>query len=338
MLFGSLAVAALSWGPTTPDVRWTTEAACVQVERLPDLIADFGPGMPSETIVLGATQFEEDWLVDVEFGDVSRTVQGHDCGVLTEAVALIVAVRVDAVVTSQVVAKRQAEPSPEPLPLELTPPEPIPVVSEPVSTDVSGDAANAQVRELPSSEDVSVKGRMSVGGTMALRAAGDLGTLPRGGATLAISGGVRWGHARVELGALTTLGPDVRRSALGVRGVFRVFSGLARGCWVLDTPSAQIPLCAAIEAGVLQGRARGLSAPNDIDALWLAPGLSTSVGRKRGVVRPAGFLEVAVPMFRHEFLSPDVGTLHQLPVAVIRAGLELRFAWGKGLERERPAS
>ncbi|MGH1346047.1 MAG: hypothetical protein ACRBN8_31070 [Nannocystales bacterium] len=307
MLFGLLAM-ALYAAPAQPsvEVRWVGPVQCVDPVELEALVVELA-GVPPSPIVLSvsatpATQ----WSVEIEYEDTQRVVASDDCALLTEAVALIVAVRIDPLRTaSQVEPEPEPEPGPTPEPEPELEPKPAP-------------------RPRPLEPERPRPARGPLAPSAAVGVAGSLGSLPRGGVALRADVGVRRNALEVDIGAVATLGPE-SRAQQGVASAFRLFAGLAQACWVLESGAVAAPLCGRAEVGLFQARPRGLQRPNDINALWLAPALRAGLAPARGRFAPEGFLEVAAPLRRHRFEVTGVGRLHRLPPVALRLGVALRF-------------
>lgn len=312
MLFGLLAL-ALQASPAQPsvEVRWSSPAQCIDEVELGALVVELA-GVPASPIALSVTEpLDTVWHVEVTYEDTLRVVESDDCALLTEAVAIIVAVR-----TNPLQVARQLEPTPSPAPPSAPKlPEPTPVVElKPEPEPAPAPAPVASRR----------RARTPVTPTVVIGAAGSLGTLPRGGVALRADVGLRLKALEFDIGALATLGPE-SRARQGVASTFRMFGGLAQACWVLETGPVSAPLCGRAEVGVVQGRPRGLENPNDVDGLWIAPALRAGLGSSRGNFAPEGFLEVAAPLRKHQFEAAEVGQLHSLPPVVLRLGIALRW-------------
>lgn len=320
MPFGLLAL-VLQGAPAQPpvDVRWVGSPACIDERDLVTQVVELA-GPPASPIELEATSVAQGWQVTVRYDDTVRVVEAADCAVLTEAVALIVAVRVDAIATASSVEPKR-EPAPEPLP---DPPPGPPPPPDPVPAPAPAVEPEPEPPAPPRKQAAPVRA------TALLGVGGDLGTLPRGGVALRADVGMRWRALEVDLGGLATLGPPSppRR---GVESAFRLFGGLAQACWVLESGAVAAPLCARTEVGVLQASPRGLSSPRDVNALWVAPGVRAGLAPRRWRFAPEGFVEVAAPLQQHSFEVGDtgVGELHRLPPVVVRLGLALRWK-GRG--------
>lgn len=321
-MFVGLLVLALQATPTShsADVRWVGPAQCVDEVELGALVVELAGVSPSPITLSVTGAAPAAWRVEVTYEDTTRVVESDDCALLTEVVALIVAVRIDPIRTAVGVGvgvepATQPEPEPEPTPaLEPAPefaptPEPEPEPS-PIPMSRGPERARPQARRLLPSAVIG--------------AAGSLGTLPRGGVAFRADVGLRRNAFELDIGALATLGPE-SRAINGVASTFRLFGGLAQACWVLESGTVEVPLCGRAEVGVLTGRPRGLENPKNVNALWVAPALRAGLGPSRGRFAPEGFLEVAAPLQRHRFEVEGVGRLHRLPPVVLRLGIALRW-------------
>lgn len=313
MLFGLLALALLGAPAQAPvEIRWDGEPQCIDEPALKAQIVELS-GQPKSEIALSVVAAESGWQVRVTYEAVERVVEASDCAVLTDAVALIVAVRVDAVRTAVSI---ESEPEPQPSP------EPVP----PPSIEPASPPGREVVAAPPPPEREPERAPLRTTPTLMFGVAGDLGSLPRGGAALRLDAGIRRGGVEVDAGAVATLGPpSVTRD--GVRSAFRVFAGLVQACWRLESTRVEVPLCGRAELGVVQARPEGLTRPSERDVLWVAPGVRAAVAPTRGRFAPEGFVEVAAPLRRHVFEvgETSVGVLHRLPPAVLRVGIALRW-------------
>lgn len=307
-----LASPEMAWLETT----WSSERACVRAESIAARVeallgTDRVP--PATTLGLTATQSGDAWTValDLQAGELSRQreLRGDDCEVLTEAVALVVAVQLDPVAVAAVV---------EPVVAPAIVPEPD-VVPEPASESREPDVApRPPPLPLPRSRPRAVLGA-SIGG--------EIGISPRSAAAFALDVGVTWKHVRLELGGLTSLGPDAR-PVDGVSSRFRLFAGVVRGCGVIVRDAIEFPICGALEIGELWARARGLDDPRTVHAFWLAPviGIRPRWNATRRVALGV-LIDVVIPIYRHEFAAPPTRFEHAVaPVAGrVGVGAEIRL-------------
>lgn len=313
--------------------QWDTTPACVDATTIPsrvDALID-GPSEAPVLVSLGAEEsdeLEERWTISVRLhegaAEHARTLRGRDCTTLTEAVALVVAVQLDAVASaSSVPLQRAPSAARPPLPAEprpAAPPQPRPpALTEPSSAMPASPSP-------PPAESRPKGSRLAVHLGAALGA--ELGLQPRHAASLELSAGLAWPHARLDAGALASAGPRSQVDALPeVGGRFLLLGGLVRGCGVIVRNRFALPLCGGIEAGDLRGSGLGVQRPRKADTLWFAvtAGMRPQwrVGRRVAV---GGQLDLIVPLIRQRFSITDVGPVHSIPAVGARLGVTLRWS------------
>lgn len=319
-LVGGAGFAGQPIDAASPEVVWTTPRACVDEGEFRRQLGALVAEPTDETVQLGATNTDGGrWTVVVEFRGVRRVLSSDDCRVLEAAAALVVAVRIDAVATAGAIGSAEIQRPSEPRPQEPVPEEPQPDPKPQAPPEESARVPPPEPLASRSSPIPPPKFAAGLGG------GGDVGSLPRGGVALLADAGVRWPRASVAAGFVGVVGPASRANAVGVRGAFRTWSGVARGCGVLSIGSWEAPLCGGFELGVMQAFPRGLTAGRDVNALWLAPTAGVRLQRWFGRLAPAFFVDLALPLRRHQFETADAGTLHSLPPLVVRAGVAIRF-------------
>ncbi|MEM7153868.1 MAG: hypothetical protein AAF799_13550 [Myxococcota bacterium] len=310
-------------GTSTPvQTRWETVPACVDAVRVsPRVVALMGsaPGEPVR-LSLGAVEHEEGWRVSLalERGDLSvtRTLEGRDCTTLTEAVALVVAVQLDAASVIEQVPVQTVRPPTE-RPREAPPaPEQRPAPPPTVSPRTSGPA-DAPVRPPTRRSRL----RAHLGASIAA----ERGILPAAAASFEVSAGVAWPHARLEFGALSSVGPDAAAATLpSVGGRFRLFAGTLRACGILGERRFQLPLCSTVELGDLRAVGTGLSTPETIDALWIALGVGARPQWRLGPrLALGGLVDVVLPVQLHRFSTAEGGLVHAVAPVATRLGVAL---------------
>ena len=347
-LLAALAPLSLASAPTGPTIRWDTPPACVDAATLPARVAALvgDAAMPAVTVGIGAERNGDGdgWTVVLVLephgaaeGGVRRTLEGRDCATLTEAVALVVAVHLDAVAAAGVLALEETSERP------MGPVAAIPVL--PIATSTSHDGADTPrakadaPREGESSTDAGDRASSRPRVLASVAVAGEVGIQPRAGAAFELAGGVGWSHARVELGALASLGPDATSERLAtVGGRFRLLTGLVRGCGVLGTERVELPLCGGLELGDLRASGTGLRRPATVDAPWVAavasarpqwsPRLRSVAGagaRGRARLALGALLDVVIPLRRHRFATPEAGLVHAVDPVAVRFGLRVEL-------------
>src|SRR5262245_53716437 len=106
----ALAPLSLASAPTGLPIRWDTAPACVDAAAVPTRVAGLvgTSATPAGTLGLGAERSGESWRISLvleptDDSSLHRTLEGRDCATLTEAVALVVAVHLDAVAAAGVI-------------------------------------------------------------------------------------------------------------------------------------------------------------------------------------------------------------------------------------------
>ena len=228
-------------------------------------------------------------------GEHIRELAADDCGVLSRALALVVAVGLDAVaVASRSEVARQEDVSIAPVPADASGQD---AATAPARDDTQvpeREATRARSTESPAAtttlgvEDAASRSRgglppgLEIGGRVALGVGGLV--LPSAG--LGVQAGPYIGTRRVhvhvvaeywtartiELPEDPTVGADLRLA-----------SGGLRGCGVLERGRVRVPLCAGVDAGAVLARGRGdaLASRSSARAPWAAvivqPGVALRV-------------------------------------------------------------
>lgn len=350
-LLAALAPLSLASAPTGPTIRWDTPPACVDAAAVPARVAALvgEASMSAVTVGIGAARREDAWTVSLGLepggsagGAVRRTLEGRDCATLTEAVALVVAVHLDAVAAAGVLAHEETD--------EREEESPVPAVQPSASRDetraprTEADAprgGSPRSTRGPASGSIDTRERASSRprALASLGAAGEVGVQPRAGAAFELAGGVGWSHARVELGALASVGPDATSERLAtVGGRFRLLTGLVRGCGVPGNERVELPLCGGLELGDLRATGTGLRRPATVNALWVAavasarpqwsPRLRSTAGaddRRPARLALGALLDLVVPLRRHRFATPEAGLVHAVDPVGVRLGLRVEL-------------
>ena len=201
-----------------------------------------------------------------------RELDAPSCELLTKAAALVIAVHVDVVGTSQGVRELvQAPedflaldevPSPEPTGEGIAPP----IESAPVPTTVAirsrrGDDERPARRRPPAR-------RPSRAGVLRLVTHGGIGERPGFFGGIGIAGGYQRRTFRIEFEADYAV-PRVERQG-EFAGSFQAVHAVARGCWVSSFERWEFPLCGGPRVGGLRGVAtRGAEDPQAAWSPWL---------------------------------------------------------------------
>lgn len=292
--------------PEPEPLRWSAPVGCPSAAELRQGI-ELRLGRP-----LGPREAQIDARVDpgeggyrltlrAEARGVSeqRTLDADDCGALTAAAALIVALAVDPVAVAEVM-ESTAEP-------DALPPAP----------------RRRSASPGPSTPESAARGFL--GGLLRVGAGVGLGAGPGATAVPSLSGGLRWGRARLELEGSYWI---PRPSEPIESEVVRVQLGTAalRGCGVLARDRLEAPLCGGLQLGGMRGDYEQVSRTT----LWLAleagVGLSWWFAPRFGL---AGGFTAAVPLVRPGFdaaTDPPVRLFEPSSVAGrLWLGIELRL-------------
>lgn len=316
----------LASAPAELPIRWDGPPACVDAAgvgtRITALVGPTTP-LPAVALVLGAEPWARGWRVTLALEPsgagqaLRRTLEGRDCTTLTEAVALVVAVHLDAVAVAGVIMTEPLVEPPAPTrPTEPAIPEPGPRTVE-RATPVSAPVALA----VPRSPRARPRALASIA------VAGELGVLPRGAAAFELAGGVGWSRARLELGAAASVGPGVASERLPtVGGRFGLLTGVLRGCGVAGRSRMELPLCGGLELGDLRATGTGLQRPATVNAPWVA---AVASARPQWAPWPrlavGALLDLVVPLRRHRFTAPEAGLVHAVDPVAVRLGLRVEL-------------
>jgi hypothetical protein len=322
LLVASLAAAEVPIGREgdlahTPTIAWTAAPGCPEgavlrsrVERLIGrALRDGDEAVAVTAEVTRGENFALELRVRSDTGVRERTITASSCDELVEIAAVVIAVAVDP--SASLMPALEPEPAP--------PPDPV----VPAKASTSPTPVRVAPRGNP---------RRRPGGTLQASAGVGLGMVPGPTAAVGGGGGVRWAHARVDLG-LEHYVTRTARADDGSRGVdVRALIARAQGCWV---PTAgrvvEFPLCAGFAAGAVHGRGFGVPRGDSRRAAWI--GLHAQVGlwiaplagRRWFAFGP--MVRVQAPLVRPAFALDGFGVLYRTKAASLVAGLavELRF-------------
>lgn len=269
------------------------------------------------------------WALELELsgetGGGRRSLQAGRCDELAEAGALVVAIAVDpdAALGGGVVPP---------------PPEEVGGATGPEGQEPAGDGvanetgpkgqaiaapvdAADPVQEEAEVEDVEgtgLKGPVRTDSTwprVSLRAAGGVSFArllpgPSGAVSLVVSvSGRRW---RAEIGGLYA--PPVPGGTAAIGGLFQVGAVELRGCPVLRRGKVEVPLCAGLQIGAMQGRGRGtmLVETSTERSPWLALTLGAALGwRPHPRVGPWLQADAIVALLRPGFVTAGGVRVHE---------------------------
>jgi hypothetical protein len=278
---------------------------------------------------------------------VERQLEDPDCRVLADAAALMVAIALDpnaasratepvlAVDEVEAQAEAQAEPAPRPEPTPT-----IPAAREAKSAGTPTDAAAPSRRGAAPRECLpgpSLLRRASgdrfalrpACGAVGLRFGVQLGPLPRFGPGLGGYLAALWPRLRLELAGAHWFEQPARTAAdPNVGGDLRLTTGTALACGRLGVLRVEFPLCAGVELGALRGVGVGVDPSEKDTLLW-----SAFVAHARAGWSPvrrfalSALVGTAVPFTDYRFQITNIGTIHTVAPASLRAALsaEVRF-------------
>lgn len=288
--------------------------------------------------LLGPQALAEPWSIDttitrtqggfaavVEFRDpqpLTRELRAHGCERLADAIALLIAVRIDVVqvaaavqpVSSPSVASTPMVPLVPPGPSEATGASPSPMQSP----APRGGVERAERRVPPPDPFVGLEGALGFGPPRQFDG------------RMALTSGASWARARLE--ARFEYGPPrtVDYPADGVDGRFQRLGGSVLACRSLRERRLAVHGCGGLSVHAIRGRGqRGLPEPAVGWVPWLAPVLAGRLclrpGARVGVVFG---IEGALAAIRPRFTAGAVGVADLRTAAGsawITLGVELRF-------------
>ncbi|MCR9164031.1 MAG: hypothetical protein ACE37F_01975 [Nannocystaceae bacterium] len=265
-------VGGLEFGWSAPEGCGSADGLAAQVERY---LAQSG----AHTLRVDATAEVRDsgWHLSLSMTRPGQTtvreLDAPSCEMLTKAAALVIAVHVDVVGTSQGV--RELVQAPEDfLAVEDPPPaDPAPVgppaQSNAVPTTVAvrsrRPADERRARRRPPAQ------RPSRAGVLRLVTHGGVGERPGFFGGVGLAGGYQLRTFRIEA-QLDYAVPRVERQG-DIAGAFQSVHGVVRGCWVSGFERWEFPLCGGVRAGGLRGIATaGAEQPSAAWSPWVGLG------------------------------------------------------------------
>lgn len=260
-------------------LRWHSE--CVEraqaIVRLRELIPELPEQVPEQQGEIAVAVEITGTKAQVRFvssrGIDERTLEGQSCESLAEAVILVIAVAVEASVTTEATV----EPDEEQVPEEHVPEQPVDEETVQPPADEVAERSITPPPDEPASEPRTRRARGHVG----LLGGGGFGPIDAGVGVLTLEVGA---HGRGWRASARATWVIARTIALAdpPTSVGRYDGGLAgvRACVVPPLARAwlEVPVCAGIEAGVLRGQGIGATPdPNTATQPWaaveLGPGL-----------------------------------------------------------------
>jgi hypothetical protein len=319
---------ALAWGvsggaASAAELRLGEPSVCVTVEELSFRVEralgqPLAQAAPLELLVSAAHREPSGFSARVEISEAgipdsagSRSFSATRCEELLDTLALALALAIGS-------RSARAEPSPNDAAGGAAPPLTVAVVEPPVK---------AQDALVPP-DDGSRAPSFGVRGELVL----DTGSLPRGGAGLALGAGLAW--PAVELQLLGTLLPP-RESRIDVAdpespGVeLGLVAASLSGCVPLaaNGSAVAVAVCVGWELGMLSGQGTRVDDPHHQRALWSAGRIDLAASWR--IPNSPFQLELRVsglaPLTRDDFILGDIGSVHRPAAVVGRAGLGVRW-------------
>lgn len=254
------------------EFSWTAPAGCSSAQELAAQVDRYLSQSESHALNINATAEprEDAWHLSLSLtrpGETTvRELDAPSCDMLTKAAALVIAVHVDVVGTTQGV--RELVQAPEDfLALEGEP-----------GTEPTGEGVAPTVNTSPVPETVAIRTRReernarrrpparrpNSAGILRLITHGGVGERPGFFGGVGLAGGYQRRSFRIEA-ELDYAVPRVERVD-DVAGSFQAVLGSMRGCWVSSFERWEFPLCGGVRAGALRGIAtRGAVQPS---AAW----------------------------------------------------------------------
>jgi hypothetical protein len=249
----------------------------------------------------------------------TRALDAESCDAAGDAVALMIAIALDPMLSSAPPAAAPAE-----VPAET--PSTVPAPAQPLVQSQADPAAmplEHASTSTPAQTDAAAPPL-----ELALVAVGDVGTLPAPSAGVGGLAGWRRGRLRLEGGALYVPSQRATLAASARGGTFSLTAGQLRACAsVLDRGRLSLAPCVGMELDVMHGEGFGVDVPLTADGTWFA-------GTAGGIARLAlggGGLRIGVdgvmPTSRPQFELAGIAAVHR-PAAMsarLALGLDVRF-------------
>lgn len=256
-------------------------------------------------------------------GEHTRELAADDCGVLSRALALVVAVGLDAVAVasrSDVADEQEALPAPAESAVERGPTAAAQPSATPAEHDIDPASPSADPEALAPttparSSDAAPRSRaglppgLEIGGRVAIGVGGLV--LPSAG--LGVQGGPYLGTRRVHVHLVAGYWTARTIELLGDRSAsadLRLATAGVRGCGLLERGRVRVPLCAGVDGGAVlaRGHGAGLSIGGTARAPWAAvivqPGVALRVAPWFSVwLAFEGAISLYRPRFRFEGMA-----------------------------------
>ncbi len=318
------------------ELRWSAPAdGCPDADAvLDDAMALLGGVVPAEPLRVTASVDERTGFVlalgiDGVDGGAVRSLEAARCEDVGRAAALLIAMAIDPTVVSRL----PDTPAPEPEPSSLEVPKP----QDPAVVTPASQPPPSPLRSEPRPPaDEAPRSRRRVHASVSAGAGVGLFALPSATADLEFAFGLAVDRARVELGGSWWTPVDRGSSSnAAVSGRFNLGTAVARACFAPVWRTIELPLCAAVHAGLMTGRGtEGLALPQIARTPWLAIGGGpTLLWRPRRTGGRLGVwtrVEGTGVLLRPVFETAPSGLLWRAGAGGlgVAAGVELRF-WSR---------
>lgn len=260
------------------EFSWDAPAACGSAASLAEQVERYLANSGTHALKIDATAAPRDvgWHLSLSMARPGQTtvreLDAPSCELLTKAAALVIAVHVDVVGTSQGVRELvQAPedflavdevPEPEPSGEGVAPPLETTDVPTTVAVRTRRDETERRARRRPPAR------RPTRAGILRLITHGGVGERPGFFGGIGLAGGYQQRTFRIEVQTDYAV-PRVERQG-EVAGSFQAVHATARGCWVSSFERWEFPLCGGFRAGGLRAIAtRGAEDPQAAWSSWL---------------------------------------------------------------------
>lgn len=304
-------------------VEWTAPEVCPDAREVERRIAGYvavpaGFAPRRVDVVADAEGFA---ATLVEDGAEPRVLRAPSCDTLADAVAVVVALAVEAAVAENPVPIVEPEPPPtepatqdEPAPTEI-----VDARETDASRTTSIGTARSSNATAPSRARIGVDARAALGYTSMVA--------PRGGAWLMAGASVGGRYWSIEADGRLFLPRNFEAATFDYGA--RVTGGAAHvaGCGRPGVGRVSFPICAGVEAGQLRVDPRGVPGGRRTTYPWLATMLAAAL-HVRVLPRLAIVVggELVVPMLRARLAIVDAPPLFETPVVGGRASVGLEVA------------
>lgn len=324
--------------PGGAKIEWVAPAECPDEEALVEGVRALLPGRdvdasPSIVHASGTVEGSDGSFVlrlsiVTEAGRRTREMQSTKCSDLAAAAALLVAIALD----PELVVGEPVEPEPEPQPEPIAEPDAGRAVASPSPSPAHQpvpppEAFLSERDSKPRAQSSRI--RPDLQGLVSIGTGASFAALPRTAPSLVARMGLRWRFLRVELGMVHRFRRTVPLPLMtaAYAELWNTVGKLSL-CGVPAVRWVEFPLCAAVEAGSIAGRSRGVSSPAQGRGPWVASAFGGGViARVHRNVALALHADAIVPITETRFEVAGVGEIFRSPAvgADVVFAIEFRF-------------